>query len=394
MRFIFKASHKVRRSDDLLWENGIVPYVIDETFDPTAKNVILEAFRHFHERTCVRFVHHTDENDYLIFQTLEGCWSSIGRDGGPQILSLDDDCETLGIVIHEIMHALGFEHEHSRRDRDKYVTIHWENIGDEDEYNFDTYDHKLGPLGAPYDYNSLLHYFATAFSSNDKPTIVPKNGDVYLLVDRNYFSKWDLFKINKVYNCGMTGLEEKLLPGDGECYIDTMARDYRGEVSKTKDGKTCQNWFSLSPHQHPYTGQQNDELRLANLGLGNHNWCRNPDDDSEGAWCFTTDPDVRYGYCDIGSTEENCAAESSECYQKPDGSDYRGMVSITEDGEPCIRWADSGWTLGHEYGGSGHNYCRNPDDDSTAWCNTESGFGYCDIGHANYNCANQYISFL
>lgn len=35
---------------------------------------------------------------------------------------------TVGNLCHELMHALGLHHEHTREDRDQYVTIEWEHI--------------------------------------------------------------------------------------------------------------------------------------------------------------------------------------------------------------------------------------------------------------------------
>lgn len=63
----------------------------------------------------------------LLFQNLR-CWSSIGYSGYDQDLSIDHGCGYKGVIIHEILHALGFFHEQSRLDRDKYVTIKWDNI--------------------------------------------------------------------------------------------------------------------------------------------------------------------------------------------------------------------------------------------------------------------------
>lgn len=85
----------------------------------------------YHEKTCLRFRPYKDtDEDYVKIQAKNsGCWSLVGRHSRGQVLNLQNPgCVHHGVVVHEIMHALGFYHQQSAADRDEWVTIHWENI--------------------------------------------------------------------------------------------------------------------------------------------------------------------------------------------------------------------------------------------------------------------------
>jgi Astacin (Peptidase family M12A) len=56
-----------------------------------------------------------------------GCYSYIGRTGGVQDLGIGSGCST-GNTIHEIGHAVGLYHEHTRPDRNSYVIVNTANI--------------------------------------------------------------------------------------------------------------------------------------------------------------------------------------------------------------------------------------------------------------------------
>ena len=95
---------------------------------------------------------------------------------------------------------LGYLHEQSRTDRDKYVEIKWDNIPEKWKYAFKICkDCDLQDL--PYDIGSIMQYHAWSFAiDTKKPTIVPKNGaSLYALGQRNGFSESDVTGINKIF---------------------------------------------------------------------------------------------------------------------------------------------------------------------------------------------------
>ncbi|KAI8490904.1 hypothetical protein Bbelb_313230 [Branchiostoma belcheri] len=67
---------------------------------------------------------------------------------------------------------------------------------------------------------------------------------------------------------------------------------YRGTVSVTWTGKTCQRWDRLFPHVHDKTPHNYPSSGLE------ENYCRNPDGEA-GVWCFTEDRSVRWELCGV-----------------------------------------------------------------------------------------------
>lgn len=156
------------------WPNGIVPYEIRGNFNARDMSHIEHAINEYHRRTCIRFVPRTNEQDYIsIVSGNSGCWSSVGRVGGAQEVNLQSPgCLTKpGTAMHELMHALGFLHEQNREERDQYVAIQYQNIQSKAVSNFDRAAKTLA-FGVPYDYGSVMHYSANAFSTNGRPTII------------------------------------------------------------------------------------------------------------------------------------------------------------------------------------------------------------------------------
>ncbi|XP_031425697.1 low choriolytic enzyme-like [Clupea harengus] len=180
--------------------NVYVPYVIANQFSQRERAIIEKGLQSFAQSTCIRFTRRTSQKDYVNIQSRSGCWSYVGRRGGEQVVSLArSGCVYHQVVQHELLHALGFNHEQCRSDRDSHVRILYQNIIRGLEYAFNKIN--TNNLGTPYDYGSVMQYGRYAFSRNRQATIVPYPNPNSVIGKASQMSRMDIMRINRLYGC-------------------------------------------------------------------------------------------------------------------------------------------------------------------------------------------------
>uniref|UniRef100_A0A5S6QMH7 Zinc metalloproteinase n=1 Tax=Trichuris muris TaxID=70415 RepID=A0A5S6QMH7_TRIMR len=183
-----------------------IDYSFDGSHTEKQERLIELALKHWENVTCLRFRrrYDTPRGNRIIFTDVDGCASNVGRNPmqEPQYVSLSVDCMKLGVIAHEVAHALGFWHEQSRPDRDQYVNVVWRNIDEGSLAQFlKEQSREVDSKGIPYDYGSIMHYRSKAFA---------KTGDLYTLLtsvqnyqrtigQRDHLSFNDIRLMNEIY---------------------------------------------------------------------------------------------------------------------------------------------------------------------------------------------------
>lgn len=186
-----------------LWPDGIIYYDIDE--DVVPKVEINEAISHIEQYTSIKFVERTNQIWHVTFtngtKKERGNSSCLGMYPLGQRLYLTDYASK-GDVIHELCHAIGLIHEHSRLDRDEYIIVDFDNIVDTKEHNF--YKTKTTFMTEYFDFNSIMLYpskpgLSSFVEDYTKPIITKLDGTEYENQDKE-LSTGDITAINMLYS--------------------------------------------------------------------------------------------------------------------------------------------------------------------------------------------------
>lgn len=234
-------AHKARAIGTLfeyrLW--SMVRFVYGDNLSESDKQEIKKALLHWQENTNVRFYNATGkptrdprwnfEYPYIEFRRNSKTNNSyIGRIGGRQEINLSSF--TQRTIIHEIGHAIGMFHEHSRPDRNKSLNIDFSNLHTEHHKHFAIIDNNYHLVGESVDFNSVMIYdsYAGALDFN-KPVMTKKDGSVFF--GGNSLSENDRRWANRFYypyvarSDGYAELDKKVYKPDNTIMTDAERQE-------------------------------------------------------------------------------------------------------------------------------------------------------------------------
>ncbi|XP_042233861.1 low choriolytic enzyme-like [Homarus americanus] len=191
------------------WPTTNIPLVISSSFNTAAKKGIFQGIRMLHESTCVRFVSVNKRNQNHVKMQVANVYNTIhGYHNKPGYVSkvnlrVPGCAEKPAHVTHELMHVLGFFHEHQRMDRDEHIVVRYENM----KKGTNVIDYHVQyneTLGLPYDIGSIMHYGPRGSrKDHHSKTIEARPGEPSssLMGQRTNLSVIDVARVNRLYRC-------------------------------------------------------------------------------------------------------------------------------------------------------------------------------------------------
>jgi hypothetical protein len=156
------------------WPGGVIPYDLSK-LTPPQQVLARRAMQRWRDTGAnIKFIPRTTEAEYVNFTGQTNAGNNTSHVGFKKGERTDINITAFWwrdlewMPVHELGHVLGFFHEHQRWDRDRCVTIHYENIkpGRAHDYDWIAQTNWL-VSDLPYDYRSIMHYRVCWASRNE-----------------------------------------------------------------------------------------------------------------------------------------------------------------------------------------------------------------------------------
>lgn len=164
------------------WPNGQVYYTFDSSVTTSSRQAVRRAMDELEAaanlrfvqassyagRTVLKFKNHSSRN----YVTQIGMMPNVN----PFLTMYQPvyiQSWSHGILLHEIMHTLGYHHEQNRPDRDNYVRINWSCINSDWKDQYKKVDG--AKTYSAYDFESVMHYssYASSIGPCQQITVLP-----------------------------------------------------------------------------------------------------------------------------------------------------------------------------------------------------------------------------
>nr|XP_022913815.1 uncharacterized protein LOC111424495 [Onthophagus taurus] len=184
------------------------------------------------------------------------------------------------------------------------------------------------------------------------------------------------------------------------CKLTHLGLDYVGRIGKSESGVRCQSWTTKTP-VHRVDPKFTDDNFSDFSRVQARYYCRNPNREETGPWCYTMDPDNIWETCGVP------LCSYSECRITGPGMEYAGTIAKSFKDKKCVRWNKNRPKLKvnneiisiNQYNNDlfpdetvrdAKKTCRNPDGDiGGPWCFVETidkkivEKQYCDVPYCN-----------
>ncbi|KAG8174337.1 hypothetical protein JTE90_024493 [Oedothorax gibbosus] len=182
----------------------VVPYFIDPSLGSLTSR-ITNAMDEIEDNSRIEFREmNYNGREFLYITSGDGCYFSpyecFRQQTCQPTVSLGAGCHNHGTMLHELLHSIGFQHEHQRHDRDTYIRVLLRNITAEhrDQYTqLLARDFVWRVRDFDFDFSSIMMYDQREYSLNGEPTMIRLDGRQWRS-NQNKLSRGDKDKLDSI----------------------------------------------------------------------------------------------------------------------------------------------------------------------------------------------------